>query len=184
MSRQRDGVALSRRRFLSGSIRFAEKRPATERLYLPWTTPESILSACTGCEACLQACPQKIIEKTASNRPTVNFAKGDCTFCEACCSVCEAPVFTLHETSANGMRNAWALKAGIEDTCLAFKGVQCGACQDHCDPRAILFKPRLRAISTPEISEIDCTGCGACVSVCPANSIRVDEGKGREIKRE
>ncbi len=54
-------------------------------------------------------------------------------------------------------------------TCLAWNGVVCVACRFACTPQAIRADVRSR----PLIDESVCTGCGACVSVCPEGAIAV-----------
>ncbi|MDO8958991.1 MAG: 4Fe-4S dicluster domain-containing protein [Rhodocyclaceae bacterium] len=57
-------------------------------------------------------------------------------------------------------------------TCIAFaQGVFCRSCGDACAAAAIRFSPRLGGAACPIILAEQCTGCGDCVSVCPASAI-------------
>lgn len=62
--------------------------------------------------------------------------------------------------------------AAIGDDCLASRGVACDLCRDSCEPGAIRFQPRLGAPAAPRIAE-GCTGCGDCVTVCPAQALHL-----------
>jgi ferredoxin-type protein NapF len=56
--------------------------------------------------------------------------------------------------------------------CIAFaKNVVCRGCGDACDAAAIRFSPRLGGAACPVILDERCTGCGACIPVCPASAI-------------
>ena len=68
-------------------------------------------------------------------------------------------------------RAAAGLKAAIAPSCLALNHVVCSACAERCDARAIRFRPALGAAPTPAIDLDRCTGCGACVAVCPVSAI-------------
>lgn len=60
--------------------------------------------------------------------------------------------------------------AAIGDDCLALRGVACDLCRDSCEPNAIRFQPCLGATAVPRIAD-DCTGCGDCVAMCPAQAL-------------
>jgi ferredoxin-type protein NapF len=66
-----------------------------------------------------------------------------------------------------------ARKATISDACLAEAGVSCMACRDACPEEAIRFRPRLGLPFLPEVDLAACTGCGACIEVCPASAIAI-----------
>lgn len=56
--------------------------------------------------------------------------------------------------------------------CIAFaKNVVCRSCGDVCDAAAIRFSPRIGGAACPAVLAEHCTGCGECVSACPANAI-------------
>ncbi len=133
----------------------------------PWALPETrFLATCTQCNACVDACEEKIIRNGSGNYPVVDFASGECTFCQACVTAC------TFEALANPEENTpWHHVATANDNCLADNGIACQSCQDSCDVRAIGFTPRIGAPSRPVFSAEDCTGCGACVAVCPSNAI-------------
>ncbi|WP_169543901.1 ferredoxin-type protein NapF [Sneathiella aquimaris] len=176
MENRQSIASVSRRAFLTGGAKASQRAKQREvRAYLPWSTPERILAACDQCERCLSACPEGIIQKTAQGYPTVNFEKGECTFCESCKEACPQPVFYTDPEEIGERPLVWTLKAEISDACLAKNDIQCQSCQDHCDPRAIRFQYQRNAIAEPVIQIADCTGCGACVSVCPANCISIEE---------
>jgi ferredoxin-type protein NapF len=101
--------------------------------------------------------------------PALNFAKGECTFCGQCDAACPEPVFKSEPTAHFNHVMV------IGDECLAFRKVDCQACRDACPTQAIRFRPRLGGPFIPELNETLCTGCGACVSVCPANVIEINE---------
>ena len=53
--------------------------------------------------------------------------------------------------------------------CVAWNGVVCMSCVFSCDDRAIRMDERGR----PAIVDEACTGCAACVDVCPTRAITV-----------
>ena len=78
----------------------------------------------------------------------------------------------------------WFLTAGtartraglaISDACLARAGVVCQTCGDACPERAIRFALRRGGPPLPGVDEDRCTGCGACVPVCPVSAISLWE---------
>jgi ferredoxin len=51
-----------------------------------------------------------------------------------------------------------------ESTCLAWQGSFCTVCSEHCPARGAL----LLELGRPRVDPTLCTGCGACIQVCPA----------------
>lgn len=151
-------VATTRRSFLTGRGLRIE-----EGYYPPGVTTASIVH-CSGCGECAEACPTKIIAMR-DGVPTVDFKAGECTFCGECSKRCPERVFPPQPSTA------FAHHAIIADTCLALNYVDCQACRDACPTTAIRFKPQLGGPFVPTLDTDSCTGCGACVSVCPTQSI-------------
>lgn len=153
-----------RRALLRGTWR----KPATA-IRPPWATEHTIVDSCRHCDACIDACPQDILFRGDGGFPTVDFnlGRGECTFCGDCADACPEPVFD------RDLAPAWSLTLSIDETaCLPHAGVHCEACRDICDQAAISFKPRLGGPARPGIDEDACTGCGACLSVCPSQAIK------------
>ncbi|MBE1506830.1 ferredoxin-type protein NapF [Rhizobium viscosum] len=132
-------------------------------IFPPGATETSVRS-CSGCGACVDACPTKIISIRAGV-PVVDFSQGECTFCGQCAERCPETVFPA------GPAAGFAHHALIDDGCLANNYVDCQACRDSCPEGAIRFWPRLGGPFVPELDAHACTGCGACISVCPADAI-------------
>jgi|SRR3954467_5084983 ferredoxin-type protein NapF len=63
------------------------------------------------------------------------------------------------------------LRALISQACLAYAGVVCMSCRDACREQAIRFLPRRGSAFLPEVIAAACTGCGACLSPCPAGAL-------------
>ena len=152
----------SRRAFLR-----ARAAPPSTVARPPWAIDGRFVDACTRCGDCVDACPEGIVAAGDGGFPVVDFARGACTFCARCAEVCPEPVFDLSRASP------WSRRARVDDHCLAARGVVCRSCQDACDARAIVFAHRPGAVAAPAIDAVRCTGCGACVSVCPVSAIEV-----------
>lgn len=174
---------MSRRLFLRG------KSAASAHLVVrpPWSLPEAhFIEQCQRCDDCIAACPEKIIIHGDGGYPEVNFRLGACTFCAKCAESCDAGAFHYFdaEDSAAGNddkphdicarpANAWNLKVSIRSNCLSLNAIVCRACGDHCEEQAIQFQLKPGGVSEPLISQDDCTGCGACLFVCPVDSVSI-----------
>lgn len=151
---------ISRAQFLRGDFSSRNKplRP-------PWALSEAqFLAACTACGECIPACSLKLLRAGSGGYPQLSFAAGGCSFCGDCLKAC---------TTGALVRKAdpWTLKAQVSADCLAAQGVMCSICAEHCDARAIRIRPALGGRAQPQINNEACTGCGACFSVCPNQSI-------------
>ncbi len=149
---------LSRRDFLRGS-----RRSETARIRPPGVAPEA-LAACTGCGRCVEHCPTGIVH-LADGLPAVDFSAGECTFCGACSAHCPEPVFS------EGPAARFDHVVAIASSCLPFQRVDCQACRDACPEDAIRFRPVRGGPFVPEVSAAACTGCGACIAVCPVGAV-------------
>ena len=167
-------TALSRRHFLRGSFLNTlksdqEKQQGLQAIRPPWADLANFTEKCTACSGCISACEMGILIKGAGGYPEVDFSQGrkECSFCQACVNACEAPVFrTVSE-------QPWQHKVEIEASCLAFHGVECRSCEDSCESRAIRFKREIGRSATPQVQLESCNGCGACLSICPTQSMKV-----------
>lgn len=122
---------------------------------------------CDGCAACLEACPQNIIQMAGNNLPTISFAQAGCTFCGRCAEACDRGAFIDDHAAAA----PWPWRARVSDACLEVKGIVCRVCESRCEEDAIEFHPALGGLTDVSISAVACTGCGACISICPAEAI-------------
>ena len=158
-----DDVNQARRGFLRGRVRTAPppRRP-------PWALPEAdFLHRCTRCAACAPVCPTRIIVLRAGY-PEVDFGSAGCTFCGKCAAACVPQALLRLEGRA-----PWTARASVAPACLAQRGVECRVCEDRCEAAAIRFSPRINLPPAPTILDDACTGCGACVSACPAQALSV-----------
>ena len=163
-----DPAALSRRSFLSGKF-----SPPVVGLRLPWALPWALFEqACTRCDACVTACPSRIVRRGAGGFPIIDFLQGAgaCTFCGDCLKAC-----LPRALRRDGDTPASQLTAGINTNCLVHQDVVCRSCGDACGDAAIRFKQRLGGAPRPEIDVARCTGCGACVGVCPVQAMKLTD---------
>ncbi|MDN3695772.1 ferredoxin-type protein NapF [Vibrio cortegadensis] len=155
-------VDLSRRRL------FSRKNVDSSLVRLPWIQKqENFIEDCTRCGKCLNVCETKIIVSGDGGFPTVDFSIDECTFCYQCAEVCPEPIFKTQDEPA------WDAKASISEKCLANQNVECRSCGDMCEPMAIQFDLQVGRVANPKINVDECSGCGACVAVCPTSAINV-----------
>lgn len=137
----------------------------------PWSGDQAhFLTQCTRCGDCLQVCASGVLRRGPGGYPVVDFRHGECTFCYACASACGASFFLPRHA------RTWDLVARIGRGCLAQWSVECRRCQESCEGAAISFQPSQRGIWQPRLEATLCSGCGACVSVCPVSAIEVENG--------
>ncbi|MBF0611620.1 MAG: ferredoxin-type protein NapF [Magnetococcales bacterium] len=156
--------AVSRRHLLFG--RTTPIRP-------PWSVAEeAFLAACNRCQDCLPACPQTILIERRGY-PEVDFSRGECTFCADCVSACPKKSLAFMDQHTP----PWSLQVEVGAGCLANRGIYCQGCGDACPTRAITFANQ-PGIPKPQLTAQRCTGCGACVSVCPVHAVKIGFQEG------
>ena len=159
---------LTRRDFLRGGSKAQDRAPAVRP---PWTDDAQVLASCTACGDCLSACPQSILYADGNGRPAVSFRERECTFCGACAEACSESVFDIRRG------RPWPLKVSISGGCLLTSGVTCQTCTDACDASALRFDMRARPSGAVRIDLDACTGCGACITVCPVSAVEISDGR-------
>ncbi len=164
---------MSRRFFLKGQVSRSSKAISTP-VRPPWALNESLfVESCSRCSDCISACPQGIIFTGDAGFPEVSFKQGECTFCTDCIKVCKTGALDASALSQQTALQAWNLDVSFQSNCLSLNSVVCRACGDNCEAQAIRFKLKVGGISEPLISQDDCTGCGACVAVCPVDAVKI-----------
>ncbi|WP_207061825.1 ferredoxin-type protein NapF [Motiliproteus sp. SC1-56] len=132
----------------------------------PWSVAEiAFTDGCTRCGDCIKACPTQIIHAGSGGYPELDFQLGECTFCGDCAGACPEPLFRSREASP------WTIRAQVGAACVTLRNVECRRCEEACEPGAIRFTPRLGRAAEPQVQLETCTGCGACLSVCPTQAI-------------
>jgi ferredoxin-type protein NapF len=153
---------LSRRGALTGAS--SVHRP-------PWTDEARVRKNCTSCGDCIDACPEAIVIKGPAGTPAIDFTRGACTFCAACASACGEGVFR------DISQAPWDLTVQITPSCFLKLGISCQSCTDACDEQALRFDMRAGVVGEIVLSAEACTGCGACLPVCPASAIEIHQPK-------
>lgn len=132
----------------------------------PWAMPgNAFVHACTGCAACVDACPERVLVMRGG-KAVFDPEHGECSFCHACVDAC-APAALRDD----GVAAPWAYRALVDDACLGARGVVCASCRDACPQSAILIPPAARGAARIDVDA--CTGCGACVAVCPTRAVHL-----------
>ena len=165
-------ATISRIQFLGGDF-----RGRSTPLRPPWAVAEKVFTeVCSGCGDCIKGCPEHLLIQGRGGLPRVDFQRGECTFCQACLERC--PTGALQ---AQADRPPWSLKATIGEGCIARSGVVCSVCGEHCESRALRLLPVAGGRVVPRIETNLCTGCGACVRVCPTQAVAVHPLSPKEI---
>ena len=138
-------------------------------LFPPWTDEASVKRLCTGCGDCISACPEAILIAGRAGAPVVALNGGACTFCGDCVEACGEGVFADRGT------RPWNIIADIGAACLLNQGVTCQSCTDACDDEALRFVYLPGSQGEIHLDRAACTGCGACLGVCPVNAITLAE---------
>lgn len=128
---------------------------------------ERFAEDCTRCKACVDICETKVISIDNAGLPFVDFSDDECTFCGLCSDVC--PTKALDKS----LNTAFNTTISIKKNCFAENNIYCQSCRDVCDESAITFDFFSQVIPTPQVNNDACTGCGACISICPQNSINI-----------
>ncbi|MEX5328681.1 ferredoxin-type protein NapF [Pseudomonas paraeruginosa] len=138
-------------------------RPPTRRP--PWTAAD-FAARCTGCAACVEACPEAVLRIGAGRLAELDLSAAGCSLCGECAQACRAGLI-----GTGGRAFPWV--AAIGEDCLALAGIHCRSCQDACEPAAIRFRPAPGGVALAELDSQRCNGCGACLAPCPSQAIQL-----------
>ena len=130
------------------------------------------LLACTRCDACIEACPHKVIFPLPARRggdvvktPALDLLNRGCQLCHEwpCVTACEPGALKRPELEGEEVPLPKLAKALIETSaCLPYQGPDCGACEGSCPvPGALLWQD-----FKPSINLENCTGCALCREAC------------------
>lgn len=174
---------MDRRTFLRSGVKKAAEAAhqiAEESLAsraLRWIRPPFALTeidfliTCTRCDACIEACPHKVVfplstrlGPSVAGTPALDLLHRGCHMCEdwPCVTACEPGALALPEGEKTPPPTL--ARAAIDSkTCLPYSGPECGACAHACPvPNALQWIGGVK----PVIDAEHCTGCGMCREAC------------------
>ena len=157
---------------MTRSALFGRARRSTA-LRPPWAIAATHFhSACNGCGDCVKACPEGIVTIDDDALAQVDFRRGECTFCAECLRAC-----TRGALARMPEGRPWRQLARISARCLAYARVTCRSCAENCESAALRFLPGAQGCFFPIIDDSLCSGCGACVAVCPVGAVNIEKPK-------
>ena len=142
-------------------------------------TLEHFKQNCTGCYACVAACPGDVIKPATFEYgpdgillPTLKYNGHFCGYeCNACSSACPSGALSPL-TLKQKKRTAIGKAIYMAGKCIVFQaGTDCGACDEHCPTKAITMVPvpGKSFLYYPKLNRDLCIGCGGCEYICPQN---------------
>ena len=149
-------------------VKLAVERAARGIVRPPGAVGEAeFLAVCTRCGDCVEACPEGALFLLGANAgvgvgtPSLDLVNRACTMCESFPCVASCQPGALQPVAREELRFA---EVRIDpNTCLPYKGPECGVCALVClVPGALMLK-----ITIPEIDRELCTGCAVCRQACP-----------------
>lgn len=128
------------------------------------------LKKCQKCGACIRACPYHalgpllMVNNFEKDTPALRNGYSFCRFCDGfpCIQACKTGAL-LNEKHLTG---SIATAKIIENLCKRSENAKCQSCVDICHSlhQAIQFTTENMPAVLPDL----CKGCGACLTVCPA----------------
>ena len=107
--------------------------------------------------------------------PVVEFHGSYCLeTCNACSVVCPSGSITAFQIKEKKMLKMAKIMVNA-DSCLLMKQRECGVCKPACFYKSIdIVEIGRSSLQTmPVVNYDDCTGCGACIAVCPENCFQI-----------
>jgi MauM/NapG family ferredoxin protein len=137
------------------------------------------LLACSRCDDCIDACPHDVLFKLSAKlgadvvgTPAMALLSKGCHLCDdwPCVTACTTDALKLpqaddEESRAEEYEPPLPRLARVnidEETCLPFKGPECGACVPVCPVAGALILNLEKPYIIPEL----CTGCALCREAC------------------
>lgn len=157
---------------------FAEKFPELTRPPGAGSEQE-FLETCSKCGNCIRACPyfalKPVLMASEFDRgtPALRVGEAFCRFCPEFPCVAACPTGALSKQRQDRLRKIGNATI-IVHNCVRSQGNDCRACLDKCAEtgncaiKIVMPAQNVSEFNFPEIITDKCSGCGACLTVCPA----------------